>query len=418
MNRLPADVDVVVIGAGAAGLGVAQRLADEPVSFMVLEARDRPGGRGHSILSPGGVLDLGCGWLHSADRNPLAQLAEQHGFHIDRSPPPWMRQAFDLNFPIEDQQAYREAFEAFETRLEAAAHDADRPAAELLEPGGRWNAMLDAFSGYYNGAPFAEVSVHDYAAYEDSGVNWRVREGYGTAIAALADHAPVAYGARADRLDHSGSRLRVDAVGGVVIAHVAIVCLPSTVIAEGRFAFDPPLPEKRAAADALPLGHVEKAFLALAEPEAFPVDSHLYGRLDTALSPSFHLRPLNHPVVECFFGGALAESLEAEPPGAFAANAIETLVELLGSDIRRQLSPLAETSWTQDPLSRGAYSHARPGCAHLCKALAESVEDRIFFAGEACSAHAFSTAHGAYETGVAAAEDALRALRSVGLARP
>src|SRR5437879_9576 len=105
MSRLPADVDIVVIGAGAAGLGVAQRLAAEPVSFLVLEARERPGGRGCSLLSTGGVLDLGSGWLHSADRNPLAALAEQFGFTIDRTPPPWMRQAFDLNFPPEDQRA-------------------------------------------------------------------------------------------------------------------------------------------------------------------------------------------------------------------------------------------------------------------------------------------------------------------------
>ena len=366
----------------------------------------------------GGVLDLGCGWLHSADHNPLAGLAEQFGFTVDKAPPPWMRQAFDLNFPPEAQQAYREAFEAFEARLDAAASEPDRPAAELMEPNGRWNAMLDAFSGYYNGAPFADVSVHDYAAYEDSGINWRVREGYGTAIAALAQDAPIAYGAPAARLDHSGARLRVKALGGVVTARVAIVCLPSTVIAEGRFAFDPPLPDKLAAADALPLGHVEKAFLALAEPQAFPTDSHLYGSIDTALTPSFHLRPLNHPVVECFFGGALAESLENEGEGAFAANATEALVGLLGSHIRHKLSPLAETNWTADPLSRGAYSHARPGLAHMRKAMAEPVEDRIFFAGEACSAHAFSTAHGAYETGLAAAEAALLALRIKGVARP
>ena len=417
MSRLPADVDIVVIGAGAAGIGVAQRLAAEPVSFLVLEARDRPGGRGHSILSAGGVLDLGCGWLHSADRNPLATLAEQSGFTIDRAPPPWMRQAFDLNFPPEDQRAYREAFEAFEARLDAAAHEPDRPASELMEPNGRWNAMLDAFSGYYNGAPFADVSVHDYAAYEDSGINWRVREGYGTAIAALAQNAPIAYGEAAARLNHSGLRLRVDAPGGAVTAHAAIVCLPSTVIAEEGFVFDPPLPYKRAAADALPLGHVEKAFLALAEPEALPVDSHLYGRLDTAMTASFHLRPLNHPVVECFFGGLLAQSLEGQGEGAFAANATDALVDLLGSDIRHKLSPLAETNWTADPLSRGAYSHARPGLAHMRKVLAEPVEERIFFAGEACSAHAFSTAHGAYETGLAAAEAALGALRAKGLAR-
>ena len=156
-------VDIVVIGAGAAGIGAGRRLAPEPVSSLLLEARDRLGGRAHTLPGSSG-LDLGCGWLHSADHNPLVGLAEGQGLTIDRSPPPWMNQAFNLNFPPEDQRDFRRAFEALETRLEAAAEGPDRPAAELLEPGCRWNPMLDAFSGYYNGAPFADISVHDYAA--------------------------------------------------------------------------------------------------------------------------------------------------------------------------------------------------------------------------------------------------------------
>jgi monoamine oxidase len=157
----------------------------------------------------------------------------------------------------------------------------------------------------------------------------------------------------------------------------------------------------------LPLGHVDKAFLALAEPEAFEADTHLFGRTDTADTGSYHMRPFGRPVIECFFGGAVAGQLEAAGEGALAAWAIDELVALLGSDFRRKLDPLAASRWTGDPWTRGAYSHALPGRAEARGALRRPADPRLFMAGEACSAHAFSTAHGAYETGLAAAEAAL-----------
>lgn len=410
--NFPSDVDILVIGAGAAGIAAGRRLAGGPASFLIVEARDRAGGRAHTWHDPDGMpLDLGCGWLHSADQNPLVALAEAQGLTIDRSEPPWMKQSFNLEFSPEEQKDFRRAFERLDRRLETAAREPDRPASEVMEPGSRWNPMLDAFSSYYNGVPFAEVSVHDYAAYDDSDVNWRVREGYGTAIVGLAGELPIAYATPARRLDHSGTPLRVETSAGVIQAKAAIVCLPSTVLAEGGIVFTPGLPEHIEAASALPLGHVEKALLRVAEPEAFPVDGHLYGARDTDKTPNFHLRPMGRPVIEAFFGGPLAEMLQSQGRGAFAASAIEVLVDLLGSDMRHKLTPMVESDWGNDAFSRGAYSHARPVYAGMRKVLAAPAEERIFFAGEACSPHAFSTAHGAWWTGVAAAEAALQALK-------
>ena len=159
---------------------------------------------------------------------------------------------------------------------------------------------------------------------------------------------------------------------------------------------------------------MEKAFLKLATPDEFAVDHRVYGRTDTTDTASYGLRPLGMPVVEAFFGGDLAGRLGAEGPGALGAFAIDELAAVFGSGLRRRLSLAAESAWGVDPLIRGAYSHARVGQAGARAVLAEPVEDRLFFAGEACSPHAFSTAHGAYETGVAAADAALAALRGAG----
>src|SRR5690606_36382517 len=103
-----------------------------------------------------------------------------------------------------------------------------------------------------------------------------------------------------------------------------------------------------------------------------------------------------------YFGGAVARALEAGGTAAFFAHAMDELAGLFGSDIRRHLRPIVSTAWARDPLSLGSYSHALPGRAGARRALAEPVDGRILFAGEACSAHDFSTAHGAYRTGVAA----------------
>jgi monoamine oxidase len=321
-----------------------------------------------------------------------------------------MRQAFDVGFSAEEQAQYREAFLALDGRIDAAAREPDRPVSALLEPGGRWNPLLDAFSGFYNGAPFDEISIHDYAAYDDTGSNWRVREGYGTAVAAYGAGLPVALATPVTAIRHSGARLRLETPGGEVEARAAVVCVPPSMIAEGRLRFLPDLPDKGEAAFALPLGHVDKAFLGLAEAQAFPADTHLFGRIDTALTASYHLRPFGRPLIEVFIGGELAAQLEQAGASAFDDFAVEELVNLLGSDMRHKLAPVAGSNWGQDPWTRGAYSHARPGQAGARAVLAAPVEERLFFAGEACSAHHFSTAHGAYLTGVAAAEAALASL--------
>jgi monoamine oxidase len=399
--------DIVVLGAGAAGIGAGRRLAKTGASFVLLDARDRPGGRALTVTR-GEALDLGCGWLHSGDKNVMAPIAEALGFTVDRTPAPWQRQSGRQGLSGDEQQAFGKAFAAFEQRIdEEAEKNPPVAASAYLEPGSRWAPMMNAVFSYISGATLDRIDARDYARYKDTGVNWRVREGYGALFAALAAQLPLQLETRVTGVDFSGARVRIETVRGAIEARAVIVTLPTSRIGALRFA--PDLLDKREAASVLPLGAAEKLYFALAEPEEFPIDGHLFPRFDSAEMGSYHLRPMGKPMIEVYFGGVLARGLAEAGAEVMADYAKQELASLLGSAFPARLTTLASSSWATDPLAQGSYSYAEPGCADMRQTLA-APHPPLFFAGEACSKHRYSTAHGAFETGYEAAEQALEFL--------
>ncbi|GAW41610.1 Pseudooxynicotine oxidase [Brevundimonas sp. SH203] len=412
-NPLPSQVDVVVVGAGAAGIAAARRLMRPGLSVLVLEARSRIGGRAFTRRVEGEGLDMGCGWLHSADDNVLAGRVEAEGLTLDRTPPPWRKQAFDHEMTPADQAAFGEAFAAFDQRVsEAAARGEDRPAADLFDPDCRWNAHMDAISGALNGARFAEVSTLDYDAYGDTGVNWRVREGYGRLIARLGEAAaPVTVtDCAVRRIDRSGPVLRLHTDRGELTARIVVLTTPNSLIANETVRIDPPVPALLEATAGVPLGLASKVHMTVRGAGDFQPDTQLWTRTGTAQTGGYHLRPFGRPMIEAYFGADLAWGLEAEGAAALADFAVSELVSALGSDMRRRLDAVAVSGWGVDPWSRGAYSHALPGRAGDRAKLRVAVEDRIFLAGEATAPVYYGTAHGAWMEGERAAEAALTAL--------
>jgi monoamine oxidase len=415
---LPSEVDVAIVGAGAAGLGAARALEHSGLSVIVLEARDRVGGRGHTIMAaPGITFDVGCGWLHSADKNSFVKIAEQLNFEIDKTRPPWREQSFDTGFPLEERADFIRALDAFYERAEQAARKlkksgGDCAASTYLEPCNRWNPMIDAISTYINGSELDSVSILDMDAYEDTEINWRVRRGYGALMAAYGAPCPLAFNAQVTLIDHSGKRVRIETSRGWLSAGKVIITVPTNLIADQSIRFHPALPAKVDAARGLPLGLADKVMLALNEPEALPKDGNLRGATMRTAMGSFHLRPFGQACIEGYFGGSFAHALENSGEGALAAEAIGEIAALLGSDFRRKLKPLAESRWAHDPFARGSYSHALPGHAGARAVLASPVDGRLFFAGEATSPNFFSTAHGARDSGERAAGEVLAARRA------
>jgi monoamine oxidase len=416
MTSLPSSVDVAIIGAGAAGLGAANALKDSGLSIIVLEARDRLGGRAHTIMaSPDVTFDVGCGWLHSADRNSFVKIAEQLGFELNKALPPWRERAYGKAFPQDDRDDFIRALDEFYDRAAQAAMEAERTgrdhaASLFLEPGNRWNPMIDAISTYVNGRELDQVSILDMDAYEDTDINWRVRRGYGALVAAYGASCPVALNCAVTLIDHSAARLRIETSRGTLTADKVIVTVPTNLLAEETIRFHPPLPAKVDAARGLPLGLADKVTLALDEAETMPVEGNLRGATMRTGMGTYHIRPFGQPCIEGFFGGRFAQSLEDAGDGALAAASIDEIVSFLGNNFRRKLKPLAESRWAHDPFARGSYSHALPGHAGDRAVLAAPVDGRLFFAGEATSPEFFTTAHGARDSGERAAGEVLAAL--------
>ena len=411
MSSLPSSVDVAIIGAGAAGLGAVHALQGSGLSVIVLEARNRLGGRAWTVqASPEVIFDVGCGWLHSADRNSFVAIAKRLDFAVNTDLPPWRDRAFGEVFPERERDEFAREIDAFYDRVsEAAEAGEDAPAERYLEPGNRWNPMINAVSTYVNGCELDRVSILDMDAYEDTYFNWRVRAGYGALIAAYGASCPVVLNCNVSLVDHSGRRIRIETSSGTLTADKVIVTVPTNLIADEAIRFSPPLPAKVDAAAGLPLGFNDKVVLALEDAEAFPKEGNLRGATMRTAMGTYHIRPFGQPCIDGFFGGTFARELEDAGEGAFAAQSIDEIADYLGSDIRRKLKPLAESRWGHDPFARGAYSHALPGHAGDRAVLAAPVDGRLFFAGEATSPNFFTTAHGARDSGERAARELLTA---------
>ena len=411
-------VDVAVVGAGAAGIAAARRILREPgLSVLVLEAGSRIGGRARTLVAPvGGAdvpMDLGCAWLHSALTNVWTDIADASGFTVDRTPAPWDDEERDLGLPAEEQDGYEGALTTFHARIaEEAERGGDGPLSALVPAGSPWRPLLDAVSTFVSGAELEHVSVLDSAHYKPGeGDDWRVAEGYGRLVAHHGRDLPTMLDTPVSLIDHAGAGLiRIETSRGAVRARAVVVTASTDVLAREEIRFHPALPAKVEAAAHLPLGLADKLWLETTRPELFPVEGYCLGSSRRARTAAYLIRPFGRPVIECFYGGALARDLEREGEAAALAFAQQELAAQLGAEAAAAVRPLRMTAWGREVAIHGAYAYQVPSGAGSRTRLAEPVDDRLFFAGEACSPNRFTTAHGAYEAGRDAAEQALAAL--------
>jgi monoamine oxidase len=406
------EVDVVIVGGGAAGIGAARHLAPSGLSTLLLESSSRLGGRAWTQEAAGLKLDLGCGWLHSAERNAWTHIAEAAGVPIDRSVPQWGNQYRDLGFSKAERASAGSAFTDWMNRLEGAASRSDC-AANALNPQSEWNDYIRTIVGFISGGPLEQLSIADYLAYDEasSDVNWRVPTGYG-ALVEGSFPGQVAYrlATPVESISLGGGGVTVLTSSGAIRARAAVLTVSSAVLAGDALKLPAELGEWRDAARQLPLGRNEKLFFEIVGDAPFEAETQLLGNPRDQRTASYYIRPLGSRLIECFFGGEGARVLEANGSAAGFDFALEQLCALFGSGVRAHLRPLAASNWSETMSIGGAYSYALPGHASARRVLAQPFDNRLFFAGEATSTGDFSTAHGAHDSGVRAADEVIAAL--------
>lgn len=411
--------DVAVIGGGAAGLAAGLELQRSGRSFIVLEARDRIGGRAFTDTATLGLpFDLGAHWLHAAAQNPFTKIADQLGLayksDIDWGPDHSTRYGKSGPLPEADQA---DAMGYIEKVLDAI-HDAgtagrDVAFSEFMTPDNRWNTLTRQLIGQITSLDPERCSTLDFARYEAEGGDFPVEMGYGALVARHAAGLPVTLSTPVTRIDWSGPRVRVETQRGTITASSIVLALPVNVLIAGSVRFDPALPPDLVEAlHDCPMGVSEKLAILLDRPiEGY---GHLYGDVifsDPAKRPfNLHVNPFGRPLLVSHLGGSYGAELEKLSDAGMMDLAMEALVEAFGASIRGRVVRTLRTHWASDPFTLGGYSHARPGKAASRLMFRDTVGDRIVLAGEHCSIPFYSTVHGAHLSGIAAAERALALL--------
>jgi monoamine oxidase len=406
------DTDVAIVGAGAGGLAAAKTLDELGVPFVLLEASHRIGGRAYTEeVAPGQPFDLGCHWMHSASRNPFVAIADAHGFDYDKL---WSNQRMRIAgaWASEAEEAERNALTAANSEViaHAAATGPDRAVAEVTERAGRWTPLYDYFFSLGTSFDVDRVSIVDLENYLDTEENWPLKQGYGALVARHAAGVPVTLNAQVTAIDWSGKTLRLSTPKGEVRAKKVIVTVSTGILAGGHIRFDPALPDwKQEAVAGLPLGNHNRICLIF---DLFGAEAPRSASvLNQGAEPmSFTIRPFGYDYVVGLTGGRFADWLERAGAEAAADLAQENLKRAFGADIVKHVVGHKVTAWRGDPWIRGAYSAALPGQAAQRRRLAEALDGRLFFAGEATSNEFYSTAHGAHLTGIDTAQRVARAL--------
>lgn len=416
LGPLPGEADVVVIGAGAAGIAAARTLLAAGLSVAVVEARDRIGGRALTVSLRGHPVDLGAHWLHAGPINPLVALGRTRGERLRRAPQQSHSWVSGRPALASEARAAAWAFDRADRAMTGSAgkDGDDRPAASALPVGlGPWGARVAQVHGLVSGRSLDEVSLHDFPSME-YGDNFFIAGGYGNYLARLAAGLPVRLSAPVRRIDWSGQGVRVELEGGDHLnARTAIVTIPMMVLRDGP-AFSPPLPNTvRAAIDGFVTGIYEHAVLHWPS-SPFAGRDRLAGFHGRRRSPAGLLTRIDGTPFH-FYELDVKEAAAIDAAGgdadAVRRHVRAVLAEQVGRARLRDLSIPAVSAWRHDPFARGSWAVVPPGHAAARVTLRDGIGGKIWFAGEALSREQWGTVGGAFEQGSRAAEAVVNTLK-------
>ncbi|MCZ8377143.1 MAG: FAD-dependent oxidoreductase [Beijerinckiaceae bacterium] len=417
-----ADLDLAIVGAGAAGLVAAHRAREKKLTAKIFEAQGRIGGRVHTDESLGAGFEAGAFYIHFAERNPWREIAEQQKFELVDDNTLWggfnvFRHGKPL--PAEERSRRRGAFGRLSMELEREGRDADlsfaeaarRHAPELLEAA-RGLTLLSL------GEDPDHVSIRDYQAL-DSGDDFVLPGGYGHLLETHGKRLDIALNSPVSAIDLSGPGVRLTVPGGVVTARAVLLTASIGVLQAGGIRITPDWPtETQQALSGLRMGAMTKVALRMdGDRLGLSPWTQYFDQGDGNELINFEFWPFGRPLIVATFGGDYARSLAK----AGETNAVSTirdrLVAILGESERTRLPQGRLAGWSADPYALGSYSIALPGRMEARRVLERPVRDRLWLAGEANAGPASMTAGGAALSAQRAVDEIARRLATGAIRR-
>jgi monoamine oxidase len=414
---LPREADIVVIGAGAAGIAAARRIMAANRKVIVVEAANQIGGRcitdNSSFDAP---FDRGARWMHNPDANPMLKLARGVGLEIATAPSGQKIRIGRRNARAGETEEFLATLVRTNRAIDEASRKVDASCASALPKDlGDWAGTID----FTLGASFAGKDLKDFSAVDkvraqDRSVVFACRQGMGTLIAKLAEGLPIALSTPATRLDYGNRDVTVDTPSGKITAHAAIITVSTNVLASGNIKFATEIPKRVTdAAARLSLGSYDHIALQLpGNPLGLSRDDVLIEQSNSARTALLYANIGGSSLCTVDVAGSFGRDLSSQGEAAMVAFAKEWLGKLFGSDVANAVKKTSATRWNASPYALGAMSAASPGGQASRKALIDPI-GCLYLAGEATHETLWGTVDGAWESGERAADAALRRIGAI-----
>ncbi|MGX9147403.1 flavin monoamine oxidase family protein [Mesorhizobium sp. 128a] len=399
------DVDVVIIGAGSAGLAAARTIRAAGLSFKLLEGMGRIGGRAWTSDQHFGIpFDIGCAWLHAADRNPYFPEAQAAGWTLHHHNMNVDHLYYRQRKASEQEEAEMKAADArlFELLATHQVEEGDDDRLSTLLAKGQAPRAAATFAGPMDfGADEDEISIRDFQAAADLDPNYFSKEGFGALVARFGEDLPVELSTPVRKIlwDVPGVACVTDR--GTVRAKAVIVTASPAVLAFEEIEFSPALPDTHFGAFFdLPMGMLTKLPVEIRGTRLGlePFDDLLIERM-ARHDIYFLCFPFDLDLMVGFVGGDFAWEMSAAGEAAGIDFVIDRLCGIFGSDTRKHVARAMMTKWGEERFVRGAYAAARPGRSRARATLMQPVAEKIFFAGEHLAGPLIQTCGGARLSG-------------------
>ena len=410
---MPRDADIVVIGAGAAGIAAARRIMTANRKVVVVEAANQIGGRCITDSTTFDVpFDRGARWMHNPETNPMIRLARSAG--LDVSPAPVgqkMRIGRRNARPGEIEEFLAALVRANRAIDEASRGRLDTSCASVLPKDlGDWAGATEFVLGAsFAGKDLKELSAIDKARAQDRNSAIACRQGLGTLIAKLGEQTPVMLSTPAKRIIWSKRDVSVETQAGKIAARAAIITVSTNVLTAGTIKFDPDIPKRALdAASKLSLGSYDHIVLQLpGNPLGLSRDDVIIEQSNSTRTALLFANIGGSSLCSIDVGGSFGRDLSAQGEQAMAAFAKEWITKLFGSEAAAAIRKTSATRWNASPFVMGAMSASAPG-GQLSRTILTEPIGCMYLAGEATHETLWGTVDGAWESGERAAEAALR----------